>query len=96
MTRKEAARELMGVWNNYEVRPIKFSTAYRWVFRNKCGFWQLNKMDRMRCPLRMADEELFNDIADAVEEWCDDNEVCYDEVDWGDAIDGEEGIIWEV
>lgn len=42
MKRKEAARELMGVWNNYEVRPIKFSTAYRWVFRNKCGFWQLN------------------------------------------------------
>lgn len=42
MTRKQAARELMGVWNNYEVKPIKFSTAYRWVFRNKCGFWQLN------------------------------------------------------
>lgn len=42
MTRKQAARELMGVWNNYEVRPIKFSTAYRWVFKNNCGFCQLN------------------------------------------------------
>lgn len=40
--RKQAAQELMGVWNNYEVKPIKFSTAYRWVFKNKCGFWQLN------------------------------------------------------
>ena len=57
--------------------------------------WALNKMDRMRCPMRWADEELFNDIVNAIEEWCDDHEVCYDEVDWDDAIDGDEGIIWE-
>jgi hypothetical protein len=69
--------------------------------RNNVEFFEerlqlaLNKMDRMRCPLQMADEELYNDIINAIEEWCDDNEVCYDEVDWDDAIDGEEGIIWE-
>jgi len=42
MNRTQAARELQGVWNNYEVRPIKFSTAYRWCFKNRNGFWQLN------------------------------------------------------
>ena len=69
--------------------------------RNNVEFFEerlqlaLNKMDRMRCPLQMADEELYNDIINAIEEWCDDNEVCYDEVDWDDAIDGEDGIIWQ-
>ena len=69
--------------------------------RNNVEFFEerlqlaLNKMDRMRCPLHMADEELYNDIVNAIEEWCDDNEVCYDEVDWDDAIDGEDGIIWQ-
>lgn len=57
--------------------------------------WALDKMDRTRCPLSFADEELFNDIVNAIEEWCDDHEVCYDEVDWDDVIDGEDGIIWE-
>ena len=54
----------------------------------------LNKMDHMREPLRMADWELYDEIVSAIEEWCDDNEVCYDEVDWEEAIEGEEGIIW--
>ncbi len=69
--------------------------------RNNVEFFEdrlqlaLNKMDRLRCPLSFADEELYNDIVNAIEEWCDDNEVCCDEVDWDDAIDGEEGIIWE-
>lgn len=69
--------------------------------RNNVEFFEerlqlaFNKMDRLRCPLQMADEELYNDIINAIEEWCDDNEVCYDEVDWDDAIDGEDGIIWE-
>lgn len=57
--------------------------------------WALDKMERMRCPLSFADEELFNDIVNAIEEWCDDHDVCYDEVDWDDVIDGEDGIIWE-
>lgn len=70
--------------------------------RNNVEFFEdrlqlaLNKIDRMRCPLHMADKELYNDIINAIEEWCDDNEVCYDEVNWDDAIDGEDGIIWEV
>lgn len=45
-----------------------------------------------RMPVR---SEFRNEIEDCIEEWCDDNEVCYDEVDWDDAIDGEDGIIWE-
>ena len=55
----------------------------------------LNRMERMREPLRMADRMLYDEIVEAIEDWCDDNEVCYDEVDWDDAIDGEDGIIWE-
>ena len=69
--------------------------------RNNVEFFEerlqlaLNKMDRMRCPLQMADEELYNDIINAIEEWCWDNDVDCSEVDWDDAIDGEDGIIWQ-
>lgn len=56
----------------------------------------LNRMDRMREPLRMADRSLYDEIVDAISEWCDDNEVSleFDE-DWDDLIEGDEGIIWE-
>lgn len=69
--------------------------------RNNVEFFEerlqlaLNKMDRMRCPLSFADEELYNDIINAIEEWCWDNDVDCSEVDWDDAIEGCEGIIWE-
>lgn len=53
----------------------------------------LKRMDRMRCPMRMADDGLYDEMCDAIDEWCDDNEVSleYDE-DWDDIIDE---IIWE-
>ena len=56
----------------------------------------LKRMDRMRCPFRMADGMLYDEIVDAIEEWCDDNEVSleYDE-DWDEVIEGDDGIIWE-
>ena len=56
----------------------------------------LKRMDRMRCPLSMADGMLYDEIVDAIEEWCDDNEVSleFDE-DWDELIEGDEGIIWE-
>lgn len=56
----------------------------------------LKRMDLMRCPLRMADGSLYDEIVDAISEWCDDNEVSleFDE-DWDDLIEGDEGIIWE-
>ena len=56
----------------------------------------LKRMDRMRCPLRMADGSLYDEIVDAISEWCDDNEVSleFDE-DWDELIEGDEGIIWE-
>ncbi len=34
-----------------------------------------------------------NEIENCVEKWCDENEVCYDEVDWEDAA--EEIVSWE-
>lgn len=56
----------------------------------------LKRMDRMREPLRMADGSLYDEIVDAISEWCDDNEVSleFDE-DWDELIEGDEGIIWE-
>ena len=53
----------------------------------------LKRMDRMRCPLSMADGMLYDEIVDAVEEWCDDNDVSleYDE-DFNEIINE---IIWE-
>jgi len=56
----------------------------------------LNRMDLMREPLRMADGSLYDEIVDAISEWCDDNEVSleFDE-DWDELIEGDEGIIWE-
>lgn len=55
----------------------------------------LNRMDRMRCPLRFADKELYDDICDAIEEWCWDNEVDYFGWDFDDLLEGDDGIIWE-
>ena len=56
----------------------------------------LKRMDRMRCSLRMADDGLFEEIVDAVSEWCEDNEVSVDFYeDWDEVIDGDDGIIWE-
>ena len=55
----------------------------------------LKRMDRMRCPLSMADCMLYDEIVDAIEEWCDDNEVNNEDFDYEDLIEGDEGIIWE-
>ena len=56
----------------------------------------LKRMDRMREPLRMAVNGLFDEIVDAISDWCDDNEVSLDFYeDWDDLIDGDDGIIWE-
>lgn len=55
----------------------------------------LKRMDRMRCPMRMADDGLFDEIVDAIEDWCWENDVDCSEVDWDEVIEGDDGIIWE-
>lgn len=56
----------------------------------------LNRMDRMRCPFYMAaDEGFHNGITSAIEDWCWENDVDYDELDLEELIEGDEGIIWE-
>lgn len=56
----------------------------------------LNRMDHMRCSLRFADSELFDEIFERIQEWCDDNEVTIDFFDDpDDMIEGDKGIIWE-
>ena len=55
----------------------------------------LKRMDRMRCPLSMADGMLYDEIVDSIEEWCWDNDVDCSEVDWDEVIEGDDGIIWE-
>ena len=68
--------------------------------RNNVEFYEerlsiaLGRMERNRCPLRMADCSLFDDIVSAIDDWCWDNEFDDSEVDWEDVIDGEDGIIW--
>lgn len=71
------------VRNNVEFYEERLSLALRW-------------MERDRCPLRVADYNLYDAISDAVSEWCDDNEISleFDE-DWDELIEGDEGIIWE-
>lgn len=40
-TRIEAAKELLPVYNSYEVRPVKLTTIYRRIYRNEFGNWHL-------------------------------------------------------
>lgn len=69
--------------------------------RNNVEFFEerlqlaLNKMERMRCPLSFADQELYDDISNAIDDWCWDNEVDNDDWDYEDIIEGDNGIIWE-
>lgn len=69
--------------------------------RNNVEFFEerlqlaLNKMDRMRCPMRMADGILFDEICGAIDDWCYDNDVDGSDWDCEDMIGGDEGIIWE-
>lgn len=71
------------VRNNIEDYEVRFQLA-------------LKRMERNRCSLRFADSMLFDEIVDAVSEWCDENEVSVDFYeDWDDLIEGDEGIIWE-
>lgn len=80
------------------MNKVKEIAAY---VRNNVEFFEerlqlaLNKMERMRCSLRIADSELFDAISDAIDEWCDDNEVNNEDWDYEDIIEGDEGIIWE-
>lgn len=56
----------------------------------------LKRMDRMREPLRMADGSLYDEIVDAISEWCDDQEISIEnDMDWDEFIEGDNGIIWE-
>lgn len=52
----------------------------------------LKRMDRMRCPMRMADDGLYDEMCDAVEDWCEDNDIDFYEIDLEELIDE---IIWE-
>jgi hypothetical protein len=49
----------------------------------------LNRIDRMRCPLSMADPILYDEIEDAIKDWCDDNEFSYDDWDEDSCVDPE-------
>ena len=56
----------------------------------------LKRMDKMRCPFHMAaDDEFYCDIMHAIEDWCLDNDIDFDLLDFDELIDGEDGIIWQ-
>lgn len=80
---KEMLKEVAAyVRNHVEDYEIRLSLA-------------LGRMERDRCPLRMADDGLFDEIVSAIDDWCWDNEFDDSEVDWEDAIEGDDGIIWQ-
>ena len=47
----------------------------------------LTKIDRMRCPLRMADSYLYDEICNNVEDWCSDNDENFDDYDVDEIFD---------
>ena len=53
----------------------------------------LGIMDRMRCPLSMADASLYDQIEQYAEEWAEENGYSVDEWDDDSRIDVEE-ILW--
>lgn len=53
----------------------------------------LGIIDRMRCPLYMADASLYDRMYDLAQEWCDDHEIS---VDFFDDIDVEDILFTEV
>lgn len=69
--------------------------------RNNVDFFEerlqraLDKMDRTRCPLSFADQELYDDISNAIDDWCWENDVDGSDWDYEDLIEGYDGIIWE-
>ena len=47
----------------------------------------ITKVDRMRCPLRMADPQLYSELIDRAEEWCDDNDKDVEDYDIDEIFD---------
>ena len=41
----------------------------------------LDVIDRDRCPLYMASERLYNEMEDAISDYCEDNEIDLEEYD---------------
>lgn len=37
----------------------------------------LDRIGEWRCPLYMADSSLYDEMNDAIYDWCDDNEIPY-------------------
>lgn len=48
----------------------------------------LGRIDRYRCPLKMVDGSLYNEIEDAICEYCEDNDVAQEDL----ALDPEDII----
>lgn len=70
------------VRNNVEFYEERLSLALGW-------------MERDRCPLSMADSRLYDEICDTIGDWCIDNDIDENDLDFDELIDGDDGIIWE-
>lgn len=80
-------------YNEYEMERIRIEIADKYLHNNlesvckdiedfdeRLGI-ALKKMDRYRCPLRMADESLYNEIAEAIGEFSIENDFDEDYFD---------------
>ena len=71
------------VRNHVEFYEERLSLALEW-------------MGRDRCPLRVADGGLYDEIVNTICEWFDDNEISIEyDFDFEEMIEGDDGIIWE-
>lgn len=86
------------VLRNMENKTISELAAY---VRNNMEDYEprqslaLKVIGRDRCGLKQSTPMLYNEIVDAICEWCDNNGVDCGDWDMDDVIEGDRGIIWE-
>lgn len=76
---EENRNEVLGIdTSKEEIKAYVENNVHRFAERYDLA---LEKIGEMRCPLSMADDSLFNDIRDAVDDWCSDNDKDPDDYD---------------
>ena len=76
---EENRNEVLGIdTSKEEIKAYVENNVHRFAERYDLA---LEKIGEMRCPLSMADDSLFNDIRNAVDDWCSDNDKDPDDYD---------------
>ena len=70
----------MDISKNAMKKIVAYCRENVWEYEDRLDM-ALSKMDYFRCPLRMADQELYNDIYNSVEDYCQDYRIDFDSID---------------